>query len=304
MRIDICVYLNRILVQDLSALVGGGYLESIQFRVAHDSTETNKISRDNKGTRTYEDKRSNNDKDKNIANNYSNQDINDYYGSLEGRNYVRNEETNKKIFTSFFYLEQVLDMLVSSNAIKSYEKCYYNSICWGELLELKGRVLKNPLLSYLNSLINLIDAYGAKELDKMLEGNKIEGSLNYSVIQKMCIKMVEEILRNNTQEIIIICEDFKLILSCNINFFEDKNANIYDFLGTDLKILMKVIKKAEDDSFDLLRKTGNAEYNRKVIDSFKPYLELLKEKGILVPEANDGIIKGKIVQGIPLGMYV
>lgn len=305
MRIDVCIYLNKLLVQDLSALVGGGYIESLQCRIAHDSSETNKLSRDHKGTLYSEIKRSNNDKDKNIATTNSNQDINDYYGSLEGREFTRNEETRRKIYTSFFFLEQVLDELVSSNAINSYDACFYNDVTWGELLELKGRVEQNPLMSYLSSLISLIDCYGAKELDKFLETEKPDGSLNYTIISKICVRLMEDLLKNSTQELVVICEDFKLVLTCNLNFFEEKNANIYDFLGTDSRILFKVMKKiGEEEELDLLKKTGNGDYNRRVIESFKPYLEVLKKNGILVPEENNGLLKGRIVQGIPLGMYV
>jgi hypothetical protein len=97
----------------------------------------------------------------------------------------------------------------------------------------------------------------------------------------------------------------KAVLDINTNNFCDKNSCTYDTANCDCRVLCKVIKRVDkEDGICLLRKTGMSEYYNKFLASLLPYLKVLNDNGILVPNQFTTRIEGPAIQAVPVAMYV
>lgn len=302
------IYINKNLILDLYSILINGYIESRSITCVKDRDSGLKLQRGCKNSISKGKKKSNNDKEKNIAKDSSISDSYDFTGSFEDKNSIKNQISIKKIFTTFQIFTNLRDIMLEENMLNviKEENMMNNNVTEGQYVELEGEVSSISLQSQISTMINILECYDCKVLDKLLKGKEEEEPLtNYSVMLKQLKNLNEILNKNNTVNMIMDCNLYKAVLNVNLNNFLDKNAYIYDNVYCCCKVLCKVIKAVDKDNYiDLLNKTCMSDYYCELFNQMNPYLELLHKNNIIMPKEFTTKIDGPAIQVIPIAMYV
>ncbi|MBZ9633576.1 hypothetical protein [Clostridium sp. FP1] len=304
-NIYMTIYLNKSLMLDSYSILGEGYIESRSIRCVADKSDNIKLQMSSKNQIVEGEKISNNDKDKNKANDTASTNIGDVLGMVDDRNINRNEITIKKIYTSFNLFNNFRNDMFNKKICRVIDEnnIIENDIVCGEFVELEATLIDYSLSNYVSNLIDVIECYDSKELDKLLKNATLPNSIiNYSIILKQLKVLKIYLERNSTVNMIMKMGDCTVVANANLNFFQDKNSYIYDNANFKSKVLCKIVKSGEP--INLLSKTGMEYYNNEFLISIAPYLNILKENNIIIPEnCITEIVKGAI-EVIPIDMYI
>lgn len=312
------IYLNRNLVLDLYSMFIDGYLESKSIRFVNDKNNTlraqngqkDQNSRGVKTTDVVKNTDKENYKEKNVCIDEFNSLTKDFNNFMEHRLGARDELTIKKIYTSFYYFNDLKKNMIKRNLIRTIngEDILNGNIHCGEYVEFQGMITTESIIYSVMNLIDIIEAYDSKELDKLLKDSELKDSLTtYTIILKQLKNFIGEVNRNNTNSMIMSCNGCKVVMSVNLNYFWDKNAYMYDNALDDCRVLCKITKCAKkDEKINMLSKTCMEGYYEKFLTSIKPYFDLLNEKNIIVPTnfLQCMNIDGPCIEVIPVAMYV
>ena len=309
-RLDLLMYLDESLIRNLSSAFFNGYIDIRTHREINDRSVSGKVHDENK-EQFYEEDRYSKDvregfKGKNYGEvgTHQNSIGNDKY--FETTRFTRREDEIKQIYTSFGICSKLMNGLYEKKMLREIdEKIICNSeMSDGEYVEVRGRITTISIVYYLDVLIYVINCYGPDELNELLT-NKNLGTLNYTKILKLLNHLLELLTKNNTQDLIIKCNTATLIITVNTNFFLNENASIYDKVNCQCKVVGKVMKTCSSgEKISLLRKTSQFEYYEKLLKSIDPFLALLEEEGIILPDRPDLSIDEKYLLIIPLGIYI
>ncbi|WP_125152305.1 DUF6414 family protein [Clostridium rectalis] len=305
--IDTPIYINKELVLSLYSILIDGYIESRSIKCVKDRTDNLKLQSCCKGEECLGEKKSNNNKEKNITKDGEQCCSRQLTAGLDDRNTTRNEISIKKIYTTFQIFNNLKEIMTDENIVKNIRgKDILNSnfVC-GECLEIKGDILPNSIVSQINTIIDTLDAYDCKNLDKFLNNKKEDTLTNYSFISKQLKNLSNCLIKNNTVNMIIQCNNFKTILNVNLNNFLDKSNYIYDNANCSCTVLCKTIKFANEGEYiDLLCKTCMSDYYNNFVDATNNYIDILERNNILIPGKIVTKIWGPAIQAIPIAMYV
>ena len=306
-RLDLLIYLDEVLIMNLSSAFFSGYVDIRTHREINDKHIAGKIHEENK-EQSYEEDRYSKDiregykgKISIEVGTYQNSIANDRF--LETTNSTRVENEIKKIYTSFSLHNDLINGLYEKKMIREINN-NINNISVGEYIELTGNITTISVVSYLDVLIDILTCYGTDELNKLLKNNGI-CKLDYTKILNMLTHLLDLLTKNNTQDLLIRFNDTSLILIVNTKFFLNENACIFDKVHCSCKVIGKVMKISEpDDKISLLRKTAQFEYYERLINSINPLLIILQNEGIIIPKMPQLSISDNYLLIAPISIYI
>lgn len=170
-----------------------------------------------------------------------------------------NEEGENQVYTKVHTNVSLLSKFRTSLADKKILKSGFNvtDIKIGDFIEVEGELQKNPLISYMDSFIDLfrmIDIFA----EKSTLGKKTQAKAQKqqeSNIVKQINSLADELKHSGTIDFILSDTAGTVVLSAQEQYLS--NDNISEIIGGHFKVLGKVIAicKDEEENIDLLRKT-------------------------------------------------
>lgn len=308
--LDLLIYLDESLIKNLSSVFFYGYIDTRTDKKVNDKCISGKLHGGNKEQFYEEDRYSKDIKEGYKGKNSS--EVGTYQNSIENDNFfetsevTRKEEETKRIFTVFALHSQLINGMYEKKMLREInENTLFNRpISEGEYIELRGDITTVSIISYLDILTDILKCYGTEDLDTLLT-NKNLGKLNYTKILNMLNYLLELLTKNNTQDLIIKCNKSTIIATVNTKFFLNENASIFDKVNCPCKILGKVMRTCSDgERISLLRKTTQFEYYERLIKSIEPFMNLLKDEGIILPSMPELRINDKYLLVVPLSIYI
>ncbi|CUU46621.1 DUF6414 family protein [Clostridium beijerinckii] len=306
----ILVYLDEILVRNLSSLVLTGFIETITRTQAFDRTlsagfhEGDRIENSNQGSVTRIERKGFKDKNELDANN--NFEHHQIEKEIDARQCVREERQVKTTYTTFVLNGSLINYFNENKQLqhKNERDIENNNIYPGDLIEIEGTITNKSIMSYIETLINLITIFGAEYLDDLTKECNVK--INFSMCLKMLTYMKSILENNNTTDLIMKCGSGTIILNVNKDNFMNNKFNIFDNINCPCRVIGKVIKTCteEHDSISLLRKTGQEQFYEKFFEQFTPLIECLEKNDIFVPECPDLRINECAIQIMPLNIYM
>jgi len=307
---DVLVYLDENLVTNLSSLVLTGFIETITRTQAFDRTlsagfhEGERIESSNEGRITRNEREGFKDKSKLEANN--NFKHHHLEKDIDARQCIREEKEVKTTYTTFMLNKNLIDYFNEHNQLqhKNETDIENNNIYSGDLIEIEGIITNKCIVSYIDTLINLITIFGTEYLDTL--SKNCAGKINFLIFLKMLTYIKSILTYNNTQDLIMKTGNGTAILNVNKDNFMNNRSSMFDKINCHCKVVGKVIKTCteECDSISLFRKTGQEQFYEDFFEKCKPLLECLKKNDILVPECPDLRINECAIQIMPLNIYM
>lgn len=303
------IYANREIILDLYSIIIDGYLESVSIKRVEDKSDNFRVQNGRKNVKSNDLKKSYTSKDKiSIAENECIDKYRDFSGTIDDKNSIRDEISVKRIYTNFHILNKLKNVMVAENMIKYMKKGKISSenIVRGDYIEVEGCISPISLITEINTMIDIIETYDDKELNKLLKNQQDrEVFMDYSIILKHLKNLNKQLSSHNTTNMIIDCKYSKVVLNINTNNFSDKNVYMYDNVDCDCKVLCKVIKVVDENKYiDLLCKTCMSSYYNELLKSIRTNLDILRENNIILPNNITTEIKGPAIQAIPIAIYV
>lgn len=296
------IYINKNLILDLYSVLINGYVDNLEEILLKNIDNIFRIQGSHRNAQG-KDCKFTDPKDKNTFKDFSNALTKDDELTIDARNSNRKQIRIRKNFT-IFQLFNVLKLLMEEKKLINANPNNFYTIKVGDYLELTGTISPLSLESQIVSVIDLLEAYGPKELDKLLPDSD-NYKTNFTIILEQLKKLLEILKQNNTTCMIIVNPHFTTILNVNTNFFLDKNSYIYDNVNCKCNILCKVTKTSKDDeNFNLLSKTCGEVYYSKLLDETARLLDILKLNKILVPDVFFYKINSPFIQAVPIAMYI
>lgn len=307
---DVLVYLDEILVKNLASLVLTGFIETVTLTQAFDNCltagirEGNKIENHTSGSFTKIEREG--FKDKTDAS--SNNDCNDNHvdRQFEGKRCVREERKVQTTYTTFVLNSNLLSYFNENNELnhKEVDDVVNDRINTGDIIEIEGTVTNSSLISYVNTMINLLEVFECDYLDKLIKEKKC--CLNFTRYYKMLQYLQKILTCNNTMDLIMKVGNGFAILTVGVENFMNNQCHVFDKTNCPCKVIGKVIKTCinKDDSISLLRKTGQEKYYEKFFKDSQKLLEILKNNDITVPDCPALRFEYSAIQIMPLDIYV
>ena len=267
--LDLLIYLDEALTKNLNSLVIDGYIEKRTSRFIEDRTLNAKTGTEGTNQHYGEDRCIRDERDGYKGKNFTEADtqttINRDNQSLEGRRFVRREEELTRIYTTFEIHQQLLQGLNQSNLIKEFDSSTYlgSNINSGDYVKLSGQISNESMVSYIDSLSNLLSCIGTDNLNSYCQSIKSTNNsfLNYDIMYKQVNYLQSLLTSNNSQDMIVKCGDMDVVLTVNNSNFISTYANIYDSADCPCTIIGKVIRKCDSNQcIHLLRKSGQPNF--------------------------------------------
>ena len=152
------IYLNQDMIQDISSVLINGYFESITIKRVNDISSTGRYQNNNKGQHSKDYKNTKGDKDDSTIIGNSSYNYEDTLRYLEGRNYDRNDMTVKRVYSSFFYYNNLKKNMENLKLIKQIDEnqSSIDNISTGDYIEFRGSLKLNSLLNYIDNCILIL----------------------------------------------------------------------------------------------------------------------------------------------------
>lgn len=310
--LDLLIYLDEAITKNLNSLVIDGYIEKRTSKFIEDRTINAKTGSEGSNQHYGEDRCIRDERDGYKAKNFIEADtvtnFNKDIQSLEGRRFVRREEELTRIYTTFEIHQQLLDGLNESNLIREVnDKSLSLDINCGEYVKLSGRISNESMVSYIDSLTNLLYCLGPDNLNSHYQTLKSTNSslINYDIMYKEVNYLKMLLTNNNTQDMIVNCSNFDAVLTVNNTNFISSYSNIYDSSECSCTIVGKVIRKCEsNECIHLLRRSGQPNFYENFLNSCSSLMDNLASRGIYLPEQPRFKIPGESLLIVPISIII
>lgn len=306
LNVPVPIYLNKDIIYDLCSVMLDGYSESKALKCSRNNEKALKLSGEASSKSSNDNRKTCSSKDCSRVKDRSCTLANDIEGTFQNENESKYELNFKKQYTLFYLFINLRKSMKNNNLIKniSKEDIINGRIKDGEYVELEGTICADTPLNRVNNLIDIIESYDSRELDKLMKDSEMADSItNYSVILKILIKLSNYLSKNNTLSLMVNLHGCSVYMNVNVNYFSDRNAFIYDNVDSFSRVLCKVVKTiSKDQEINLFSKTGMDEYYKNFILSLNPYLELLQRNKIIMPHFEIQV-NGPAVSVIPIAMF-
>lgn len=214
-----------------------------------------------------------------------------------------NENVAKeKVHTNVSLLSKFRSYLVKEAILKT--NLNMNQMEIGDFIEVEGNLLKNPLINYLDLII---DIYRMADIfsDKPQLGNKTQAK-NQKQQENKFIKQIQlfsdELKHSGTVDFILDDDKGTVVLSAQEQYMS--NDNISEIIGGRFKVLGKVIAVCKDknESIDLLRKTTLSIFPRQMIEDLFSGFQSTESQQFNLPQLVTEIT-GPAAIVIPVAIY-
>lgn len=302
-NLDMPIYLNKNMLLDLYSTVINGYIKSKEDLILKSQDNYSKVSLDNKISNSCDDKKTI-DKDTNNIIDLNRGNTIDIGASQENRLGNRVQSRVRRIYTTFNTLNSLKESMNIYSIIKPCDN--YNSIKDGDFIELNGIISSNNLVPQIETIMSLFECYDTKVLNKLLPTDVPKYQItSFDFLYNELKVLYNNLNRNNTNNLIVINENFKCVLTVNNTFFLDKSAYIYDFVNCSCRVLCKVSRKIKNfENINLLSKTCSDTYYIEFFNLLQDYLDILKKHGIIVPQIPNCIIEYPSICATPVAIYI
>nr|WP_133016215.1 hypothetical protein [Clostridium cuniculi] len=186
----------------------------------------------------------------------------------------------------------------------SYSTSNINS---GDYVKLSGQISSESMVSYIDSLSNLLSCIGTDNLNSYCKTFKSNNSsfINYDTMYKQVNYLKSLLTTNNSQDMIVKCGNMDVVLTVNNSNFISTYANIYDSADCPCTIIGKVIRKCDSDQcIHLLRKSGQPNFYENFLGCCSPLMENISSAGIYLPEQPRFRVPGESLLLIPISMLI
>lgn len=307
---DVLVYIDEILVKNLSSLVLTGFIETITLTQSFDNTLSAGMQEGHRNESSSQDSLTKIEregfKDKNKLDSNNNFHNYHYDRELDAKRCIREERKIQTTYTTFVLNSNLMNYFNENNELHKKDEVDIenNNIDVGDLIELDGIITNNSLVSYVDALINLMDVFGCDYLDELIKDCKC--NLNFTRFYKILAYLQKVLCCNNTQDVIMKAGKGTIVLTVSIDNFMNNKCNVFDKVNCHCKVVGKVVKtcSAEYDSISLLRKTGQEEFYEKFFEKSKYLIRCLEENDIFVPKCPDLRIQECAIQVMPINIYM
>ena len=289
-RLIIPIYINEKIVLDMLAIIEDGFstVSQVNYTEHKESNSTQKVDAGVSTSATLLSKL--------LKINVS--------GELShtGNNGENENIIKEKVHTNVSLLSKFRGFLVEQEILK--QDLDFSKMQVGDFIEVKGELQKNPIVSYMDSFIDLLRMANIFVQDPQL-GNKTQVK-NQKQKEEGFIKQIklfaEELKHSGTIDFVLSDCKGTAVLSVQEQYLA--NDNISEIIGGHFKVLGKVISicKKSTESIDLIRKTSlsilQEDSLNEVLAGFKT--EDMKEFNL--PELKTKI-EGPAVIVIPVAIY-
>lgn len=227
-----------------------------------------------------------------------------WLNSFDASQYNRIENSITQIYGVLSFHNDLYSNLKSTNKIKDINNLNLdNNILNGDYVDLKGKILTNSYLSYLDKVINILQSYTTTKLNTLLKDNT--SFLDYEVIYKLLLHLKDSLAKNNTQDMIIETQDGnKVVTTVKNDCFLNGTCSPFDKVNCNCNVFGKVLDYCKpSNSISLLRKTCSENYYEELLDDIEPFMEILRKNGITVPVKPTYRINGNSMIIIPISIY-
>lgn len=312
--LDLLIYLDEGLSKNLNSLVIDGYIQARTSKFIEDRTLSAKTGNEGSNQHYGEDRCMRDERDGYKGKNFTEADtittLNKDNQCVEGRRFVRREEELTRIYTTFEIHQQLLQGLNQSNLIKELDDITTTSnlsnVISGDYVKINGQISNESMVSYVDSLSNLLDCIGIDNLNCLCKDNNVQSNylLNYNTMQKQVTYLKSLLTVNNSQDMIVKCGNTDVVLTVNNSNFIN-TYNIYDEADCPCTVIGKVIRKCnENESIHLLRKSGQPDFYENFLGSCSPLMNLLSSNGIYLPQTPRFKVPGESLLLIPISMSI
>lgn len=314
---NLFIYLDYSLINGLSSVFLNGYIQRTSLKNTWDDTITGKIDSFVKDHTQNDSNRIHQVTDGTIIDTKtrfkSHYDDTGNGNSLEGKKNVKIEAAVETIYTSFSLHRQLFSSMYSNNLIKpgiNKNNINRHNFCDGEYIELRGEITCMSLVCYLDYLITIINSFYNCNNDNKNKLNELlkdfnPGIWNYTAISNVLTRFKELLVANGTEDIIMYCGEKPVILIVSSQCFLENTAHMFDKSNCCCNIFGKVAKRCNvNEKFTLLRKTGHPDYYDGFLKSIQPYIEILRQRGIPIPDPPKTDFDNNPLFVIPISMYL
>ncbi|MEN8076280.1 hypothetical protein ABFP60_04910 [Clostridioides difficile] len=310
--LDLLIYLDEALTKNLNSLVIDGYIEKRTSKFIEDRTLSARTCNEGSNQHYDEDRCMRDERDGYKGKNFTEANtittVDKDNQSLEGRRFVRREEELTRIYTTFEIHQQLIQGLNQSNLIKELNDGISTStINSGDYVKLSGQITNESMVSYIDSLSNLLSCLGTDNLNSFCTSSTLGGNslVNYDIMYKQVNYLKSLLTVNNSQDMIVKCGDMDVVLTVNNNNFISTYANIYDGVDCPCTIIGKVIRKCDSNQYiHLLRKSGQANFYENFLGCCTPLMQSLSNNGIYLPEQPRFKVPGEALLLVPISMLI
>lgn len=234
-KLIIPIYVNEKIVLDMLAIIEDGFstVSQVNF-VEYDEDTTEK--RRNFGNTTS------------LLKNLLKLDI-DLSAGQEKKNGDSIAVTQERIHTTVSLLSKFRSYLCTNNILKSSTPI--DNITIGDLIEIKGELQKNPLLEYLEKMIEVFNfAEIFSDNQSLANNNQTKRNKHSNQTRKnspvnQIRSFIDTLTTSGTQDYILSNDTFTTVLSAQEQYLS--NDNISEILGGEFKVLGKVIAVYKDE---------------------------------------------------------
>lgn len=219
---------------------------------------------------------------------------------------TESETSTQRYYTFGSLLYKLISQLKEQKILKSYSEDFYKNVEPGDIIEIKGQITKNPLVSSIKGLIEMTDATillsqlgNAKtpqEKQKISDLKKSMGDL------KIKFTTLLTGFEKKNQDFYLLDTNEKEKLSFYFSTFNSFTRDLsgLEFTDGEFIILGKVIDKK--DKLNLLEKSSLSGYPAKTFKDLIPAFKTFKDTGFNVPDFKVEI-DNPTIKLIPIAIY-
>lgn len=301
--LGILIYLDEILVKNINSIQGGfyGYIDIRSKKTSMDIglCDREKLS---KNDTSFLEERCNKDKREGFKG-YASSDAETqtvstcFDGSKEQSANRHCEESTTQIYTSYVYHLDFYRNLMNLGRIVDFTTP--NNCNIGEYIYVNGTIEGNSILSYVDTLLLIIDIYGDETIQSLLKGSDLENMC----IKKALLKIKDGLEKSGIIDLIIRKGNDRFALQINSNYFFNNNCCTTSNIGCNVNVVGKITNIiTKETKLSLIRKLDQIEF----------YEEILQKIDIVFRKLNLGIklpILGELsidtcIQIIPLSIFI
>lgn len=302
-NLDMPIYLNKNLILDLYSTVIDGYIESKEDLVLSSQDNFYKVFLDNKITNSCDNKKTDENDKNNVLDINKNNTV-DLNSSQENRLGNRVQTRVRRIYSTFNIFNSLKQSMNSLSIIKPSDN--YDLLSTSDFIELNGIISSNNLIPQIENIMTIFECYDTKVLNKLLPNDNPKYQITtFDFLYNELKVLYNNLNRNNTNNLIIVNNNFKCVLNVNNTFFLDKSIYIYDYINSNCKVFCKVSRKLKiNENINLLSKTCADNYYIEFFNLLQEYLDILKSNGIIVPQTPNYLVEYPAIFATPVAIYL